>query len=205
MTQPLSSDRPPTVGPIPVPIRPVLPSEGPLIDAFVRHLSPETSYRRFLAPVPRLSPAQVGMIVNVDHRDRETLVAVAREGCAESVVGFAQYVRVSDVSAEMAVVVADDWQRRGIGTALLRRLLLAAGTNGFEWLTGEFLSTNRGILRLVSRLGHVELLPQGRTSVMLLRVDHPATAQERHLSSSTPTASARTPQGSDPSGAGGAG
>ena len=155
-----------------VEVRPVLPGDAPAIAALVRELSPTSSYRRFLAPVLRLSAAQLAAVVDVDHHDRETLVALVRRGRRVHLAGFAQYVRVSDVSAEMAVVVADRWQGRGVGRFLLQQLIAAATEERFEWLTGDALSENKAIIGLVRSLAtDTDVVLHGSTSTLLVRLD----------------------------------
>jgi len=95
------------------------PSDGELLGRFFHRLSPETVYRRFLSPITRLEQARPDRLLDVDHASREALVAVV-DG---EIVGVARYARLGDTdTAELAVVVADAWQRRGIATRLLAAL-----------------------------------------------------------------------------------
>src|SRR5829696_1288986 len=99
-----------------VSIRPIEPGDRQaLVDAFHR-LSPETRYRRFFGPVKELPPRVVDQLTQVDHDDHEALVALDDAG---AIVAVARYVRTAPGEAEPAVVVADDWQRRGLGGRLL--------------------------------------------------------------------------------------
>ena len=101
-------------------IRPVQPADKRLLaDAFTR-LSDESRYRRFFSPVHELDAEQLAYLTELDHHDHEALLALdARDGAC---VGVARFVRVAPAVAEPAVVVADQWQHRGLGTALLERL-----------------------------------------------------------------------------------
>ncbi len=120
-----------------------------LVDAF-RHLSQETVYKRFLAPVKRLTESKLAYLTELDHSDHEALVAVT-EAC--EIVGVARYVREpGKAEAEVAVTVRDEWQGRGVGTALLGRLAARASKNGVERFTGVCLATNREMIQLFDEI-----------------------------------------------------
>lgn len=80
-------------------------------------MSPESRYRRFLAARDRLSEAELDYLTRVDHHDHEALVALVLE--TQEGVGLARFVRLPEdpEDAEVAIAVADAWQRRGVGTA----------------------------------------------------------------------------------------
>jgi RimJ/RimL family protein N-acetyltransferase len=134
-------------------IRPLEPSDRVGVAALFRRLSPESRRRRFLVPKPELSARELAYLTAVDHRQHEALAAIDRRD--GSIVGVARYVSLAghpDV-ADMAVAVADDWQRQGIGTALARCLLGRARANEFDVLTASTLWENRPARRLLRRLG----------------------------------------------------
>jgi RimJ/RimL family protein N-acetyltransferase len=116
---------------------------------FFFRLSPETIYRRFHSPIVRPEQAQPERLLDLDHHDREAVVALD----GEEIVGVARYVRRPGAnSAEVAVVVADDWQRQGLATRMLRalgELALAAGVRQF---TLNMQADNEAVLRLTRRL-----------------------------------------------------
>jgi GNAT superfamily N-acetyltransferase len=120
----------------------------PLRRLFYR-LSPETLYRRFLSPIARPEQVRPDRLLDLDHRDREAIVAVD-DG---EIVGVARYVRTpgSD-EAEMAVVVADAWQRQGLATRMLAALAEQASAVGIEQFTMMMQADNWPILRLVRRV-----------------------------------------------------
>ena len=69
-------------------------------------------------------------------------------------VGFAHYLRNPDGrGAEYALVIGDDWQRRGLGRQLMTALIDAAREQGLEYIDGLVLSTNRPMLSLMTSLG----------------------------------------------------
>jgi RimJ/RimL family protein N-acetyltransferase len=118
-----------------------------LVDMFER-LSPESRRRRFLSPKVQLTERELIHLTDVDHVRHEALVAI---GPDDEIIGVARYVCRSDDPdiAEISVVVADDWQRRGIGGSLVRLLIMRARTNLMARLTATTLWENcpaRGLL-----------------------------------------------------------
>jgi len=124
------------------------PSDGELLRRLFYRLSPETIYRRFLSPIVRPEQARPERLLDVDHHDREAVVAV-QDG---ELVGVARYFRRPGTnSAELAVVVADQWQGQGIGTRLLGSLRELAKAEGIERFTLTMQADNRAVLALVRR------------------------------------------------------
>lgn len=119
-----------------------------LLRAMFSRLSAQTVYRRFHAPYPRVPGWALDLFLNVDHRNRESLVAVV-EGEA---VGHAMYARSSGGrgQAEIGIVIEDAWQSMGIGKLLLSRLAAEAQRRGVAAFTGEVLGENRRALDFFS-------------------------------------------------------
>jgi GNAT superfamily N-acetyltransferase len=124
------------------------PSDRESLRRLFYRLSPETLYRRFLSPIARPEQTRPDRLLDLDHWDREAIVAVD----GGEIVGVARYVRKpgSD-EAEMAVVVADAWQRQGIATRMLAALAEQASAAGVQRFTMMMLADNRPILRLLRR------------------------------------------------------
>lgn len=127
-------------------IRPVAPGDEEKLREMLSRLSRETIYKRFHLPMPRVPKWTLANLTDVDHYDRESLVALV----GGDIVGQAMYARQEAASAEMAIVVEDRWQLRGIGRLLLSRLAEEAGRRGIEAFTGTVLGENRGAHRLFS-------------------------------------------------------
>ena len=119
-----------------------------LLRAMFSRLSPETVYRRFHAPYPRVPGWVLDLFLNVDHRDTESLVAVV-DG---EVVGHAMFARSSGgrEEAEIGIVIEDAWQSKGIGKLLLSRLTAEAQRRDVAAFTGEVLGENRRALGFFS-------------------------------------------------------
>jgi GNAT superfamily N-acetyltransferase len=116
------------------------PSDRELICSFFQRLSPETVFRRFMAPVVPPAEEMVRRLLNVDHCGREALVAVDVEGVA----GIARFAPFGPQGHEVAIVIADEWQRRGLGTLLMTRLAHIARARGIASFHATLLAENRG-------------------------------------------------------------
>jgi acetate---CoA ligase (ADP-forming) len=129
-------------------IRPVLPSDTDALVELFEGLSDETTYLRFHAR-HRVTAKEVERHVNVDYRDRFGLVAETSAGGGRVVVGLVNYVRVADDKAEMAVVIADRFHGRGIGSLLIEHLGEAAAEAGIPTFTAEILGGNLDMLEVI--------------------------------------------------------
>ena len=146
-------------------IRRLRDSDSELLLRGFRRLSPESRYRRFLAPTPKLSAGTVRYLVEIDHRDHEALVAVD-ERSGEG-VGVARYVRnpARPDAAEVAVTVVDDWQGRGLGTLLLEGITMRAREEGVDTFTALMLVDNKEMMDLLQRLGAVRVVDRAAGAV----------------------------------------
>ena len=133
-------------------------------------LSPETRYRRFLAAKPRLTAADARYLVEIDGCDHFAIVATLPEGETERIVAVARFIRLPEDReiAELAIVVNDDFQGRGMGAELIRRLADAAVSRGVRRFRATMLSDNLAIHRLLEGLadGPVERRRLGGLSEM---------------------------------------
>ena len=132
-------------------IRPIEPEDRELLRSGFDDLSERSRYLRFQSPLTELSDDQLAYLTVVDHHDHEALLAIDPE--RGDAVGVARFVRVGDRVAECAIVVADDWQNRGLGSELLERLVERAHEEGIERFTAVVLADNNDALRLLERLG----------------------------------------------------
>jgi GNAT superfamily N-acetyltransferase len=108
--------------------------------------SSETIYRRFHLPYPEVPEWMIALMLGADHHI-EALVAVTEE----KVVGHAMYVRLGDgTEAEMAIIVEDGWQSKGVGKLLLSELAQRAKLRGIEHFSAEVLGENRRMLALTA-------------------------------------------------------
>ncbi len=139
---------------------------GLLLRGFAR-LSPESRYRRFLAPMPELTEEMVRYLTEIDHRDHEAMLALD-EQTGEG-VGVARYVRdpLRPEVAEVAVTVIDDWQGRGLGALLLDVISARAREGGITTFTALMLATNDEMMDLLKHLDSVQVFDReaGRVEI----------------------------------------
>lgn len=133
-------------------VRSVRPADAPLVQQFVRELSPRSRRSRFFGPVAELSPAQLERMTRFDGPAGLGLVAVAGDD-ETRIVGIAQHAVCDPPFAELAVVVADGWQRQGLGERLVLLLLAHAAKTGVAAVQGLVMAANRPMLALASKLG----------------------------------------------------
>ena len=134
-------------------IRPISADDLELKKAFAEGLSANTVYQRLMS-VRRPSLEELRRFTDLDSEREFALIATTPVQGRERQIGVARYVKdVTPTDAEFAIVLNDDWQRRGLGTRLLGSLLAAAKSDGVQRLVGTTMSDNDGMLKLGRRLG----------------------------------------------------
>ena len=136
-------------------IRPVLPQDRELLNAFFHGLSADARCSRFMHPVSELSSELLRQFTQVDYANHVALVAEVLVGCCEVVIGEARYARAADdaSSAEFAVSVADSWQGNGLAKLLLGRLERFASKAGVRQITAETFASNKRMLAVAAKAG----------------------------------------------------
>jgi len=152
-------------------IRPIQPSDLDLERRFVYGLSARSRYLRLLSSRP-LQPGELERWTNIDPRREIALVALANDGGDDEEVGVARCVveDAADGRWDFAIVIADAWQRRGLGEALLGKLAEAARDAGVRTLSGITLVENRGMVRLARKLGFAVRREEGDATLLRLEL-----------------------------------
>jgi RimJ/RimL family protein N-acetyltransferase len=136
-------------------IRPLRPDEqGPVRELDAR-LSNRTRYLRFLSPLPALPDSLLRLLASVDYRRRLSLIAEVDADGRREVIALGSFGSLDSETAEVALVVSDDWQHRGIGTILARQVMRAAEDRGFGKFVAHVLWDNTVMRRLLKRVGHI--------------------------------------------------
>src|SRR6478609_7482642 len=158
-------------------IRPVMPSDSDEIDAFHVRQSRETIYFRYFSPLPRLSARDLKRVTTIDYVTRMALVALL----GGEIVGVASYDIWPDRNeAEVAFIVDDGHQGRGLATVLLEYLAVAARENGLDGLTATVLPTNRKMLGVFHDAGF-QVASAFEEGVIEVRLGIEPTAHARRL------------------------
>jgi ribosomal protein S18 acetylase RimI-like enzyme len=140
-----------------VQVRPIVPEDEPLLHEAVAAMSERTLYFRFFSPLKRMPDALAHRLAVVDYNDRFALVATTdKPGAKERIVGVARYDRVPNTEvAETAVAVVDEFQRRGLGSALMSILGKVARDHRIKTFTLIVLPENQQMLGLLRKMGWI--------------------------------------------------
>ena len=131
-------------------LRPIRPDDAPRLVSFHRELSPHSVYMRFFTFHPTLSDAEVARFTTVDYVDRLALVATV----GDRLVAVGRFDRApGETEAEVAFIVADEYQHHGIGTLLLDELARAARERGVETFKADTLAENSAMLDVFRHAG----------------------------------------------------
>ncbi|MDP0397685.1 bifunctional acetate--CoA ligase family protein/GNAT family N-acetyltransferase [Tsukamurella strandjordii] len=135
-------------------LRPVVPDDADAIVAFHAGLSERTRYLRYFGPYPVMPPRDVARMTTVDHHQRVCLLALL----GDKIIAVGLYEGLADAgkptSAEVAFVVADEHQGRGLGPILLEHLAGAAAECGFHRFEAEVLAENRYMVSVFKAAGY---------------------------------------------------
>jgi acetyltransferase len=135
-------------------MRPIRPEDAEAEMEFVEGLSPASRRMRFQSALRTLTPQMLARFTQIDYDREMAIVAMVDEGGREKEAGVARYIRLPDgVSCEYAIVVADEWQGRGLGYALMQRLIAVARARGVHRMMGFVLAKNAGMLKMCQELG----------------------------------------------------
>ena len=137
-----------------VTIRPMRPEDAAIEQEFVRHLSEETKYFRFMHAVQELSEDMLVRFTQLDYDRELALIAVTEEKGRDVEIGVCRYaINPDGESCEFALVVGDQWQHKAIGHRLMGSLIDAARSKGLKTMEGEVMASNHEMLKLVGTLG----------------------------------------------------
>ena len=141
----------------PIIVRPVAVSDRHLLEEGWLRLSERSRYQRFFRVIERLRDEELDFFVNVDHDEHEAVGALTEDGTG---LGIARYIRLAPHSpaAEVAIVVADDAQGKGVGRVLMEALAERARANGVQRFIAVTGAGNRPFRRLMERLGPTRVL-----------------------------------------------
>jgi acetyltransferase len=135
-------------------IRPIRPEDAEMEQEFVRGLSEQTKYFRFMQAIKELTPEMLVRFTQIDYDREMALIGVVEEDGRDVEVGVARYMsRPGGDACEFAIVVSDTWRDRGIGARLMRALMQNARQRGLRLMEGEVLTANTRMLALMEALG----------------------------------------------------
>ena len=138
----------------PVTIRPIRPEDSGMEQEFVRHLSQDSRYFRFMGSLRELPSKKLKFFTEIDYDRHMAFVATVMQEGKELEIGTARYVATDNPgSCEFAVTVDDAWQGSGVAGLLMISLLDAARANDFSMMEGIVLASNHKMLKFARQLG----------------------------------------------------
>lgn len=161
-------------------IRPIRPDDEPRLVELYDRLSRHTAYHRFFTVRRRLPPDWYHFFANVDYARRLALVAERETVSGYQLIGVGRYEPGGEPdTAEVALVVEDGWQGRGLGALLLDSVLGAAAARGIYRFQAYVLAENHRMLRLLGTRTRIEerKTEEGVTGLRFRRIDADATAR----------------------------
>ncbi len=139
----------------PVWVRPMRPEDADMVQAFVRNMSDESRYNRFMSSIKQLSQNVLVRFTQLDYdREMALLMLKRHEDGSEEILSIARYITDPDsVTCEFGISVSDQWQGHGIGVMMMNLLFDAARHQGLLTMRGEILTANTGMQKLTRKLG----------------------------------------------------
>lgn len=135
-------------------VRPVLPRDSGILADFVRSMSHETRYFRFISNIEELTPRMLASLSHIDYDREMALLAVIQRDGQDLLIGTARYIdNFDDQSCEFAVVLGDAFQGLGLASYLMRRLMQVAADKGIRVMKGIVLAENKRMIEFCRHLG----------------------------------------------------
>jgi acyl-CoA synthetase (NDP forming)/RimJ/RimL family protein N-acetyltransferase len=131
-------------------LRPIRPDDADRLRVFHSRLSPESIYYRFFSPRPRLTDREVDHFTTVDYHDRVALIATV----GDTMIAVVRYDRTDGTEAEVAFLVEDAHQGRGVGAVLLEHIAAAARERGIRRFVAYVLPDNRRMIKVFRDAGY---------------------------------------------------
>lgn len=135
-------------------VRPIRPEDQAAHERFIASLSEDDLHSRFFASIRKLEPSQMARLTQIDYDREMAFIAIANGDRSGETIGVVRAVADPDNQrAEMAVVVRSDMKARGLGFALMQKIIRYCQARGTGELVGETLSSNQPMLTLAAELG----------------------------------------------------
>lgn len=135
--------------------RPIKPTDEHSMRELFYSFSKDTVYYRFFSYLSAMPHDKLSRFVNIDYEDEMAILAIIKKGGEEKIIGVARYsVDKATRMAEYAITIADEWQNKGVGTALFSYLVRVAKMKGIKGFIGYVLDTNVRAYRLCFKMGY---------------------------------------------------
>jgi acyl-CoA hydrolase/RimJ/RimL family protein N-acetyltransferase len=152
-------------------IRPMHPTDEKRVRGLFQSLSEQTKYYRFMSHITKVPQKQIQNFVYIDYRSEMALVGTIPESHGDEIIAIGRYfIDPRTNRAEVAFVVQDKWQNRGIGTFMFKLLINIARQNGIEGFNAEVLIENKPMLAVL-RKGDCKLSSRSEGRVNSINID----------------------------------
>jgi len=153
-------------------IRRAGPEDFQMLFSMFTSLSDDTMFSRFLRSQKKLSKRDAEEMLRLDDPNVTSLIAILMKDHEEQAIGEARYVTdPGGRLAEAAVVIADEWQNLGLGTALFSDLIAEARRQGLSKMFAYFDVENRSIIRVGQKVGFKPVLKEGATNYSMMKAE----------------------------------
>jgi acetyltransferase len=124
---------------------------------FIRGLSAESSYLRFHSTINDLTRKELKEFTEPDSRNAVAMIVLRSGEAGEEEIGVARYIINPDrANCEFAIVVADAWQKHGIGTRLMNALIAHLQASGIKQISGSVIKSNSAMRKFITQMGFEE-------------------------------------------------
>lgn len=163
-----------------VAIRPIKPTDEPLLQDFFYSHSDETIYRRYFRSVRHMPHAMAQSMVNLDYNERMAFVATLGRIGLERIIGVGRYAAEKDRPhiVEVAYTIHEDYQGHGLGSVLQTRLERYARRMGFQGISGYLFQDNEAMLKVFSRMGDYTTEHMEDGIIRVTRIFEPARGRD---------------------------
>lgn len=152
-----------------VTFRHIAPADAIREQALVRKLSSDARYFRFHGTIKELNKKDLEKFTNPDPLNEEALIILYKGEINEEEIGVARFVVDPDgMNCEFAIVVANEWQKRGLGSKLMNKLIMHAQSRGIKRIWGSVLENNSGMRQFIKGLGFEETKVPDDYSVLVV-------------------------------------
>ncbi len=134
-------------------LRPVHPVDGNQADIFREKMSAKSMYNRFLGYIPRKTDKLVKQLTEIDYSKEMAIVAVLQDGNPKEIVAVSRIVSDSEGKVEFAIIVADEWQGKGLGKIMTDYMIKIAADMGFESIYALVFNDNEAMLKVLKQRG----------------------------------------------------
>lgn len=137
-------------------LRPIHPEDGNQAEAFRGKLSAESIYNRFLGYIPKISDQLIDRLTNIDYSKEMAIVAEIHHQKEKEVIAVGRIAGEKEKGADFAIIIADEWQGKGLGTILTDYLIEVATDMKFEKMYSNVFNSNIRMLEILRGKGFVE-------------------------------------------------